>query len=595
MAPNTNITENEQKSDSSENSNDSVRRDNITAASKPERDAADAAMAAKTTAAPAKAKNFTPWKKSDPAALVPDRLEGEWAGAGFVRDGQPIRVLATFKRNDARSGDIGEVTIASSRLNAVYRLVRDPNGTVRLADKTSDTRGIHPVRQSDSRDSLDRPYVTLGLPGYHTVVIYPPWSPSGGTVTRFNEHCGLIDPWLQARASAWASARELKIRFSDGLQTYDAAKAAAVESFAEPAFSQRFGTSFVAMSDEQRADFLLEVRDCVLTGDALLREELYEGLFQYRYLVRDRILFAGGFFQGSRPPPFDPREASRLSVEASRHSAEAEVRFSQTASAASAAATAAKAEEAIKAFGDDLSLLRPSFLHAALRPAQERIAALRDAEGAQRIAARRDRFRQRMEGTPFPPHAFLPSRVDRVRAVVTGDVQRLEGGDMSFFGGVIAESVEACKLPSSAVERLALVRLLEASFNLALMGDAFSSKNIGEAIGGSAQSQAMFLEGVTAVRTMGCAHPFLSVLLTTLVDISTAPAGNAEGGGPDQFVRTCSLDRSRLQCECIVREGSVLVPNIAQQRFDRSILSNIVSRNPLIGMNLFIKCGVSNY
>ncbi|MEM8981009.1 MAG: tetratricopeptide repeat protein [Pseudomonadota bacterium] len=176
------------------------------------------------------------------------------------------------------------------------------------------------------------------------------------------------------------------------------------------------------------------------------------------------------------------------------------------------------------------------------------------------------------------------SDVDRLLA---GKPIRLTQANIPFMGGLGSGLMERCGSPRNTAQRLRLAAFVQTSVTGAMAGFDYSNPNLGKSIGSAYQSQALFAAG----SVVGQSTPCGAVSERIAKGILAALKGNEEG----PFVRTCTPVHGARSCQCLANTGRQVIPNLHQQTFNRRLIKQIIERNPFLGLQIGLTCGIGNY
>jgi len=527
-------------------------------------------------------------------ALI-SRLVGRWDGAVYSRSVDTVRMSLEFsERQTVTDGVFLDVKLASTYMGGKYGLVLDRSGEARIEriDVPADERGRHfmatVTRNSSLKDGFGRDVLQLSTFSRSTAYLFR----EATTATPFLELCETHRNWITRRYEAWGKARALKTRYFTGLGGYNAQDASLSEAFADDTFKKYFGLTVGEMTDARFNELLRNARDCAVTRSSVYRPELIEGIVNVRVSEADVNGFRSGFWV-HRPGSLPTSRAQALAIiEAAKESGQVLKALSRELDGLDDARSIEQKISAAIAGG--AAVARPDALEAALAAAGRKLAALREA-GARKLTDEREaRHLRRMQGVRIPQEAIPAGRRELVAALVAGKLTRLNGDAQSFFGGVVDQAIGGCGLPSSTAERLALLRPMVTATDRAVFGTAYGDADLLKMLGSMAGGQATHVEGQETVKAITCADPFLGVLLAAIADVS-ANAGQATDGRESLFVRTCSNDRPREQCECVAREARSVIPDIDGRSYSRDIFPMIINANPGVSLRVGLVCRVGNY
>jgi len=168
---------------------------------------------------------------------------------------------------------------------------------------------------------------------------------------------------------------------------------------------------------------------------------------------------------------------------------------------------------------------------------------------------------------------------------------RFDNNSFMFTAGIAIELMKKCNVPSGTSDRLELAEFVQGALLRAGVGPNYSNPDPGATTG----EQSALLAGVLTARSLGCREPAASKLADGVVAVvKSNKAGSGDGKQP-VFVRTCQRQFSRDQCECLASLGRGVRPNIYQMEYHRDIIVQIISRNPLLGLQIGVRCRIYKY
>lgn len=198
-----------------------------------------------------------------------------------------------------------------------------------------------------------------------------------------------------------------------------------------------------------------------------------------------------------------------------------------------------------------------------------------------------------LTGQPLPD---LPSGVpDEVKS----DVRKLGGKEafslnhvnMPFMAGMAQHLGKVCGLPGKMDDRLELTGLALNGASSMLGGPDYSNPDIGKAVGAMMSSTALLAAGAKFAEQIPCDSPLAEHIADRLV---AASRSNKTGAGA-RFVPSCAPTFGETRCACLAQIGRGVIPDIYQRSYDRGIIKEIISRNPLLGLTIGLTCQISNY
>lgn len=384
-----------------------------------------------------------------------------------------------------------------------------------------------------------------------------------------------VESWAYRRSAARQTARQLKVEFYPALAGYNEVSASLYDAFD---------------ADAQLADgFVPLAYQCLLTSPNFNRwvvQGLFNGVISTDSIaqMRNRLQRFGEI---NGPLSIEGRALdTSLSMAAK---SEDKLRM---AVASYNPGSVADILAFVHAQAELVQNGRPSQVAAILAPIARAIDDAEISAFAQAAEARVEAARQRMSNIHVP--ALPVGRESDFAQLVSGRMTQFSPDQIAFFGGVVGEAIETCGLPVGIEQRLALSSILFSGIDRALFGDGFATGSLRTTLGSTITGTSQYASGANAVTDMGCASPYLGIVLAALADFANDRA-TAPSGRETLFVRSCALDRSDSQCNCIENELRTLFPNIAQQEYDRSYLASALQMNLAVSIKIATLCQVGSY
>ena len=192
----------------------------------------------------------------------------------------------------------------------------------------------------------------------------------------------------------------------------------------------------------------------------------------------------------------------------------------------------------------------------------------------------------------------LPEFSSDVPGSVKDDVRKLGGDEafafnrtnLPFTAGMAQYLVKECGLPENYSDRAELGGLVGNGVS-GLLGNDYSDPDILKGIGQMMGSNALFAAGLTFARQISCDSKLASHLADRLVE-----ASRSNKSGPQaHFIPSCARAFDQTRCTCLAQIGRGVIPDIYQRYYDRSIIKEIISRNPLTALTIAMSCQIVNY
>jgi hypothetical protein len=233
---------------------------------------------------------------------------------------------------------------------------------------------------------------------------------------------------------------------------------------------------------------------------------------------------------------------------------------------------------------------RPQVLASRLTPVMTKLDVASSAQADARANERRTRAKTIMSGVSIPRERFPSARVALLGSVIGGAFSTPTRDEIGFLAGMFGESVDKCGKPDLKT-RLMLTDLLRQGVTLGLGADYMGP--ISSSTSSIAAGALNFLEGSRFSESLGCQDPFVDAFFEALAATWSDRSQGADGRAP-LYVRSCALDRSPTQCQCIMSAVEVIHPGISRQRYSRESITATIQRKPALVGQLG-SCGLSNY
>ncbi len=147
-------------------------------------------------------------------------------------------------------------------------------------------------------------------------------------------------------------------------------------------------------------------------------------------------------------------------------------------------------------------------------------------------------------------------------------------------------------LSVSTEDRVVLGSFIQTAATRAAVGGRYSDPSLSETLGSQASGTAYYnAAGLYVLNTYGCGKDG-SALLSRIADtIQASKAKSVES----TFVKTCKARHSEQTCVCTAEVGRAVDPNFDNRTYSADTIRSILAANPFLGMQVGMKCGLSNY
>ena len=179
-------------------------------------------------------------------------------------------------------------------------------------------------------------------------------------------------------------------------------------------------------------------------------------------------------------------------------------------------------------------------------------------------------------------------------ALQSGCVDTIPSKALLFLGGLAEQLVKQCRLPPNSAERLQLALFIQTAQLAAAGGSQYSNPDLGRMAEDQMRSQQAYLLGLATFDDLGgCDSPVSGHLASGLL----AYLRLREARSP--WIDGCEVhyaDRyTREQCACVAEHLLILFPDIHTQPFSRSSMTQVIEAQPLVALQLGVRCRIGNY
>lgn len=525
---------------------------------------------------------------------VNNNLAGVWNGVASCRKKtQEVKLTVKEMRPGLYSAtlkafgtfDFKILKIGSQKYRAIYK-----KKTIQKKVVLHSGRGTPPVLELDVRGGCYGAYFIRhepieGLAGQYIKEESSKWQ---------KDFCSnTIVPWLEEGRKIRDAALHMKENLYPHLQSYEHETAGVKSLFEDDVFKKYFGIQVEQMKQSQFKRLIDQMRGC-----AMLRGTTYSSnIGNEKILFYERSLLQAKHKIHSRT--FDGRiiksVPSLAELELNLKNKPLKVSLNALLSdALNPDATQAEIEATLSKAAPQLDKAPPKETLKALDKIANRIKGIKTANHQGRINKRRLRNKSYLEVAQIPFSKIDTKFHSLLRSLANGDPVQLDDATRLILGGIGTELNTQCSLDLSGRDKSTLFIFLKSSAERAVGGSNFGSTNFGQAWKDMASGQVLFNAGIAIGRAFSCSKPAVDGLIQLIVDAVQSNTHSADGGEP-LFIRTCAQHLSGSQCQCLVKVGSSVIPNIHQERYSRGLVGQIIRGNVFAGMQLIGLCGISRY
>ncbi len=182
---------------------------------------------------------------------------------------------------------------------------------------------------------------------------------------------------------------------------------------------------------------------------------------------------------------------------------------------------------------------------------------------------------------------------DGLERALKGQAIKLNRTNTPFFSGLAAILVKRCSVPRNYKDRADLVKFTVSGLTGFIFGGDYSNPNLGKAIGSQMSNIALISVGNRVGREIPCGG--LAENIANVIVKAIRAGTRSASGGVSNFVRSCSRAFDERRCNCLASSGRTVIPDIYSRYYQRSIIKQIISRNPLLGLQISLTCGIVQY
>ncbi len=180
-----------------------------------------------------------------------------------------------------------------------------------------------------------------------------------------------------------------------------------------------------------------------------------------------------------------------------------------------------------------------------------------------------------------------------LKSALEGQAIKLNRTNTPFFSGLAAILIKRCSVPRDYKDRADLVKFTLSGLTGFMFGSDYSNPNLGTAIGSQMSNIALIAVGNKVGREIPCGA--LAENVADVIVKALRAGTRSASGGVSNFVRSCSRTFDKRRCNCLASTGRTVIPDIYSRYYDRGIFKQIISRNPLLGLQISLMCGIVRY
>jgi hypothetical protein len=184
---------------------------------------------------------------------------------------------------------------------------------------------------------------------------------------------------------------------------------------------------------------------------------------------------------------------------------------------------------------------------------------------------------------------------DVLTTLETDCVSALSPKQLLFTAGLAEALLEKCGLPRDLNSRYTLTTFLTSTLWVSIIGREYLNPDLGTGLRDQASSTVVYAAGQAALRVIGgCEGSIAPIVANGIVKYLDRTAAAAP-----RYVDGCARyyagRYSREQCQCLADVGRSVFPDIYQTTFSPGSIRALIQRNPAVGLQVGLQCGISNY
>lgn len=404
----------------------------------------------------------------------------------------------------------------------------------------------------------------------------------------------VVESWLYSAQDKLSIATKLKEDLYPLLKNYDVQKAAGIAMFADSVIKDYFGLSRKQMNSKQLNALKSQVSACALLNSPNRSDiRMYKPLFSQQsiYKVRKQVMHDSKKQVASLQltKPFDQFISGQGKVLPSSSLSALFLGWDTLIKNQSSLSTL---ESFIRDRASRLTQFDPREVKRTLIPISEQLRSARLAGHSKNNASKMNKYQKLLKSANIPYKKIDAPYRQILQSMANAQPVHFDASTMMFFGGLSSYFGEHCKNSLSIGERTRVAQFIVSSTQRAAMGNNYSNKNVGESMRQQIAGQTILVTGLQSAKIMRCGAA--TPMLTLVADMVESNETNDEGGEP-LFIRSCAPVHGSSKCKCLAKTGMAVFPDINHRRYSSRTIRQIIKRNPLIGLQIGMGCGISRY
>lgn len=176
-----------------------------------------------------------------------------------------------------------------------------------------------------------------------------------------------------------------------------------------------------------------------------------------------------------------------------------------------------------------------------------------------------------------------------IQQLANGGTVKINKATIPLLFGITQAITERCSGVIAASDRATLARLSVSGISNLIVGSDYSNPDMRKSWQSQADNLALTTLGVQAGNRLPCTSSAAGKVASLIARSMKANESS------NVFINSCTKSFNKTQCGCIAKIGSGVIPDLHQRYYSRSLIKEIIKRNPLLGIQIGLACGVSNY
>ncbi|WP_138921572.1 hypothetical protein [Novosphingobium pentaromativorans] len=178
--------------------------------------------------------------------------------------------------------------------------------------------------------------------------------------------------------------------------------------------------------------------------------------------------------------------------------------------------------------------------------------------------------------------------------LASGRVVSITPQSTLIMGGITDVLAQRCgpKIGVTDSDRVVLADFLNVAQLRMQGGGRYSDPSIAGQVNNQIQGGLLYLRaGQMAHSRYGCSRKSEDILHYIAESVRSSRSKSVS----KPFMRTCSVNHSSAQCRCLLSLGKSVRPGVENIPYSANLMRSIIKSNPLIGLSVISKCGLTRY